>query len=271
MVATVMLVIGVALTVLAATTALDSMIFLKKLAENVGGVLLATGLISILWELISKRAFLSEVFAIARLSEDIKTSGLLRVTTNFQHEIEWPELLTSAKRIDIFVSYARTWRNTNLALLRAFAERQGSVMNLILPDPDDPKVLGELARRYNLKPETIGERISEAIQEFQSMFDRKRSGRGQLSIWVTGTVPIFTFYRVDGRIVIAMYRHRLERGDIPTFICDNKGQLAQFIDKEFNALTDETVRGVRKIFPPDKNVDDHVPGPTPVGDQAGKA
>lgn len=228
--------------------------FWKAFSGNIGGVLLATGLISLLWELISRRVFLSEVFSVARLSEDIKRSGLHRLTTNFQHDVEWPELLGSAKRIDVFVSYARTWRNNNLSLLRAFAGRSGNQMNLILPDPDNADVMRELARRYSTTPQTVQDRVNETINAFAGMFDKRQGGKGQLSIWVTEVTPVFTFYRIDKKYVIAAYRHRPDRGDIPTLVCDRRGELTDFIDREYEYFTSESTQGVKKIFPPPKNV-----------------
>src|SRR5690348_17009571 len=93
-----MVLAGLALVAASSADTENSHPFWKAFSGNVGGVLLATGLISLLWELISKRSFLSEVFSIARLSEDVKRSGLHRLTLDFQHEVEWPELLESAKR-----------------------------------------------------------------------------------------------------------------------------------------------------------------------------
>jgi hypothetical protein len=226
----------------------------KAFSNNVGGVLLATGLISLLWELVSRRAFLSEVFSIARLSEDVKRSGLHRLTMDFQHEVEWPELLESARRIDVFVSYARTWRNQNLSRLRAFAERPGSQMNLILPDPDNEEVIRELARRYSTNPEAIRDRVNEAISAFMLMFDRKKGAKGQLSIWVTTATPVFTFYRIDKKYILSTYRHRSDRGDILTLVCDRKGDLTDFIDREYEYLTDDSAAGVRRVFPPPKSL-----------------
>jgi hypothetical protein len=221
---------------------------------NVGGVLVATGLISLVWELTSKRSFLSEIFSVAELSEDVLRSGLHRLTTNFQHDVEWPKLLGSARSIDIFFSYGRTWRNANLSLLREFASRTESQMTLILPDPESAEVMSELARRYSATADAMKDRINETIKEFIALFDKQKGAKGQLKIFLTTTTPVFTFYRIDKKYVLATYRHRREKGDVPTLICDRNGEITNFIDLEYEYLTSESMHASRKIFPAPKDV-----------------
>ncbi len=218
---------------------------------NIGGAIFTTGAISILWDLFSKRAFVSEVFSIAKLSEDIENSGLSRITTNFQHDMEWPTLLRGAKKMAIFFAYARTWRQSNLSSLENFAGQPGNEMTIVLPDPDDDRVMAELARRFQTDVQTARQRIDEAKNEFIRIFTHTKS-KAKLKIWYVKTSPLLSFYRIDGRYVVAAYRHRPGRGDIPTFVCDREGDLTRFVDAEFAAMTDDKEPWTRCVYPENK-------------------
>lgn len=93
----------------------------KATISQIGGLLLATGLLAIIWDLAAKRAFANEMFSIARIATDIKEAGVERVSLRYLQDVEWDRLFESAREIDIFVSYASTWRkvhDTRLTLLR---------------------------------------------------------------------------------------------------------------------------------------------------------
>ena len=216
-------------------------------AANVGGILVATGLISLIWELASKRLFLSEIFSVAELSEDIRRSGLARISTDFHQDLDWSQWLASATTLDVFFAYARTWRNTNRISLQGFARRSGSRMTLILPDPDNIEVMSQLERRFAKSAGSMKDLVNETIDEFTKIFDKKDGAKGRLEIFLTGVAPVFAFYRIDCKnYVITTYTHRDDKAAVPTIVCDRTGGLTDFIDREFDYLTDESKGHTRK-------------------------
>ena len=85
---------------------------------QVGGLLLATGLLAVAWDLFGRRSLANEVLAKAGLSADVVRAGIVRVTDQYLAEVEWASLFRDVNRLDIFVAYAATWRNTHRATFR---------------------------------------------------------------------------------------------------------------------------------------------------------
>src|SRR5947207_2754134 len=55
----------------------------QGLLSQLGGVLIAAVAITLLWELLAKRAFAGEVFAIARVGTDVRNAALTRIGTSY--------------------------------------------------------------------------------------------------------------------------------------------------------------------------------------------
>src|SRR5690348_17121919 len=59
----------------------------QVLVGNLGGLLIASVAIALIWELAGKRAFVDEVLAKVRLSHDVSSSGLTAITHDFNRGI----------------------------------------------------------------------------------------------------------------------------------------------------------------------------------------
>jgi hypothetical protein len=114
--------------------------------NGLAGTMIAAGVLSFLWELAAKRAFLTEVMEVAGLGRDVEESGLVQLTSDFQRGLDWAKLIGAASDADMLLATGRTWRISNLAALKKFAER--GRLRLALPDPQDQPLVDELARRF---------------------------------------------------------------------------------------------------------------------------
>src|SRR5271170_6229103 len=84
------------------------------LAEG-GAALFIAGVLAVVWELVGKRAFADEILATANMSRDLAEAGVEVVTDSFKDErVRWDLLFKNACRLDIFISYGHTWRNTQM-------------------------------------------------------------------------------------------------------------------------------------------------------------
>lgn len=115
-----------------------------------GGLMLATGLLAVAWDLFGRRAFAGEVLAKAGLSVDVERAGIVRVTNQYLTEVEWTSLFRDVTKLDIFVAYAATWRNTHRANLERVAQRRDARIRVFLPDPKHTGTIGVLADRFNM-------------------------------------------------------------------------------------------------------------------------
>jgi hypothetical protein len=203
--------------------------------REAGALLLVTGTLALLWELRGRRALTREVLAAADLSDEIIRSGLTRVTERYLQDVEWNTLIASAQEIDLFFSYAQTWRHTHEPALRAFVARPGTTLRVVLPDRTDTVVLEALARKYNYRPGKIDGRIEDAESDLIAL---KTEAHASSSVTVKrlNDVPVFAYYRFDGSCVVTMYSQIHERGGVPTFVCGRTGSFYKYFQRQFEGV-----------------------------------
>jgi hypothetical protein len=211
----------------------------QTLLQNVGSTLFVAGAITLLWELVGKRAFLDEVLAKAGVSKEVSFAGILRITDSFHQDVDWKSYFQSVQKLDIFFAYGRTWRNAHIHELRTLLGREGARARVVLPDPEDKQTMEELARRFSYTPDQLVELIREAERDFKGLRGQAGTRGAELSIWFLPAAPHFTFYRFDRIAVLALYTHRRERAPVPTFVCEMGGTLYDYIRKEFDAMIAE--------------------------------
>jgi len=208
----------------------------QSVIQQIGGLLLVTVAITLLWELIGKRAFLDEILAKAQISKELTFSGLTQITDSFHRGLDWSTYFKSVNKLDIFFTYAKTWRNTHLEDLQGVAARQDARIRVVLPDPEDAQVVHELARRFDYTPENLKALILEAEAYFKNLRDYAGTNGAKVDIWFLPAAPHFTFYRFDRIAIMVLYTHRRERTPVPTFVCEMGGTLYDYIHKEFDAM-----------------------------------
>lgn len=212
------------------------------LFSSFGGLVVATSLVTLGWELVGKRTFAREVMSIAHLAADIESAGIQRITDQYLDAVEWSRLLQGSSRVDIVVAYASTWRNTHRGNLEQIAHRPGSRLRVYLPDPDCDQTMRILADRFAVTPDVLRGRVQEAISDF---FGLRKAAGGDVEVYVRSGDAVFSCYRMDGRAVLTLYSHtRKRRSSVPTFLVSG-GQLWDFVYDEINAIREQS----RRVFP----------------------
>jgi hypothetical protein len=213
--------------------------------QDMGGLLMVSGAVSALWELVAKRSFLDEIWAKAQITEELRDAGIIAYESDFRL-LDWHDLLNNALCLDIFFTYSRTWRNQyNRELVHIARNRAGRV-RVILPDPEDEMTVKSLAHRFGMSEAELVGRINEALTYFRSL--GKYSA--QVDIWFYPRPPLFSFYLIDDRAVLALYHHREERLYVPAFVARGGGELYSYLRDEFEAMIDENKGLARKATAP---------------------
>jgi hypothetical protein len=198
-----------------------------------GGLLLATGLLAVAWDLFGRRAFADEVLAKAGLSTDVVRAGIIRVTNQYLAEVEWKSLFLDVSKLDIVVAYAATWRNTYRASLQEVARRSDARIRVFLPDPSDDRTVAMLAERFATQPADLVTKINEAIRDFRSL---AVAGGARVEVWLRAGDAVFSCYRFDSKAVLTLYSHgRERRTQVPTFVVGD-GELFDFVYNELTAI-----------------------------------
>jgi len=217
---------------------------LQSVVSQVAGLVVATGLLSVAWELIGKRRFAAEVLSKARLSTDVVEAGITRVTNNYLDDVEWEDLFDDVTQLDIVVAYARTWRNAHISRLQGMAKRSGTRIRVFLPDPDDTETMVVLAKRFSTTVEDLQKTVREALEEFSEL---AQPGGGEVCVYVRSGDAMFSCYVFDKQAVLTLYSHGQRRTPVPT-LGVRGGTLYRFVADEVAAIEKQS----EQVFPAKK-------------------
>ena len=227
--------IGVALLFFSEASAYVSQkSWLKSALSNLGGLLVASVSVATIWELYGKRAFLDEMLSTTKLVSDIRSTGLSAFSMNPVDTVDFPQLLHKTKRLDMSVTYGDTWRARYYKELKQLAERRGTMVRVVLPNPENSFVMQAIAQRLGTTTSgSVAGKIRAAVAEYRLLFATAAKER-RFSIWFHDDVPMASYYRFDTAVVAAFHHHSRGRGDTPTLRGEAGGSLFNYVDNEFN-------------------------------------
>lgn len=224
-------------------TSLNIDLFLSVLRE-LGAILVATGIVALLWELFAKRSLFEEIMEKIRLAEQVRNAGLVNITTRLYREIDWPELFKNVRELDMCFVYARTWRHINTLYLQDLASKPDVRIRVIIPDPENIEIIKELSQRFEMTPDELKKQINEAVAELENIFDE--NCKAKYSLWYLLTTPVFSFYKFDNTAIITLQRYGKDIGGLPAFEVKKGGDLYRFIENELNSILNEE-NGLAKL------------------------
>ncbi|MFC7811399.1 MULTISPECIES: hypothetical protein [Streptomyces] len=215
------------------------------LANQLGGLLIASVALATLWDLVGRRSFFREMLEVLELKHDVHSSGLESIGTDYRKVVDWDDRLNSAKNLDIFAAWATTWRNNNQTNLQQLASRNGAKIRVCLPDPNDNTCVKSLAARFNLSQGDVRTRLNDAIEGYKK-FDANGSRTGRVEIWTTPVFRAFSAYRIDDQFVVTLYHHKDNRsGSFPAFMCRKGGSLFAFFEEDLEGVLGAST----KVYP----------------------
>ena len=143
--------------------------WLATILTNVGSFFLASVVLGVVFEVWQKKTFLEEVFAEAKIVEQIRAAGLIGYSPGFYETVDWSALFAKSTSLDIFFAYGATWRNIHQQQLEQLVSRNGARLRVVLPDPTNETVLKEMSSRFSLPEAELVRRIEEAIGFFKDL------------------------------------------------------------------------------------------------------
>jgi hypothetical protein len=209
----------------------------EGLLSPLGGVLIAAVAITLLWELLGKRAFAGEVFAIARVGTDVRNAALTRIGTSYLDDVDWEWYFATVEKLDVFVAYGSTWRGANFQRLRHVAAQPTSRLRVFLPNPHDAARMSTLAERFSMADADVVARIQDARTEFAGL---QQVGGGDVRVYYHSGDPLFSCYRFDRTAILTLYSHTRTRTNVPTIVCRDGGTLYDFVREELRAIEDQS-------------------------------
>jgi hypothetical protein len=206
--------------------------------REAGALLFVTGVLGVFWDLLGRRALTTELLTAAELSGDITTAGLKRIATHYL-DVEWDGLLEGANHVDLFFSYARTWRATHATPLRHLVARDGTRLRVVLPDRENAPLMEALAAKFRYQVSELARHIEDAESDFANLARQAADG-ATVELRRTTEFPVYSYYRLDRRCFVVFYSQAPGRVDVPTLECEQGGTLSGFFRGQFETLWDQS-------------------------------
>jgi hypothetical protein len=204
---------------------------LQDLINQVGGVLITTGAIAVLWDLFARRELMNEILEKTGVSDEVRDAGVQHLKAASK-DISWKELIEGAKSIDVFLAYGRSWFSNYSNSLQKFAESKSTSLNVYLPDPDDSSTMAILASRFGYSVVQLQDLIAETVKNFS---DLKKGDGSTVAIFYRKGYPTYTAQRFDRRwLVVSFYPNSVGRADIPTLLLGQGNYLDDFFQKDLD-------------------------------------
>jgi hypothetical protein len=174
----------------------------------------------------------------------LQDSGLELVTLDFYHAVDWESLILAANEIDLFFTYARSWRRQLATVLPDLRQHSNARLRLILPSIFPPRTtaIPEIAKRAGQPPA----RVTEYVAGAYAFYDRLKA-----NIYTLDAAQLYASYRFDSLIVATLYNHQQSQTEgVPTLVCKEGGSLYQFFSAEFERMVSQKSKLTRRL---DKN------------------
>jgi hypothetical protein len=169
------------------------------------------------------------------MTSPVDVPAVVRVAPFKAFMERFEELLGSSNRLVLYFIHSRRWRENHDAALKAFLAREGTVLEVFLPDLENHELMFSLGKHFDDGPQIPG-LITDAYRYFARL---ARDYGKPAEVWLYGTYPTFSFYRFDDRAVLAFYSNTAAKKDLPAFEVTAGSTLGRFLDADIEDLKQE--------------------------------
>jgi hypothetical protein len=166
------------------------------------------------------------------------SSGIVRVGMFAGFVPRFDELIASATQMVVYFIHSRRWRENHDAAIKAFLAREGTSLEVFLPDLESHELLFSLGKHFDDGP-LIPALVADAYRYFARL---AREYRKPAQIWLFERYPTYSFYRFDERAVFALYSNTASKKDLPAFEVTADSMLGKFLATETEDLKKECRR-----------------------------
>lgn len=165
-------------------------------------------------------------------------AGIIRVGPFAGFYQRFEDLIGGSTRMVSYFIHSRRWRENHDAAIKAFLGRNGTTMEIFLPDLQNHELMFSLSRRFEDGPLTP----TLVVDAYKYCARLAREYGKPADIWLFGRYPAYSFYQFDERAVIALYSNTAAKKDLPAFEVGTDGLLGQFLATEIDGLKRECRR-----------------------------
>ena len=165
-------------------------------------------------------------------------SDIVRVAPFTGFVPRFDELIASSTRMVVYFIHSRRWRENHDAALKAFLGREGTALEVFLPDLENHELMFSLEKHFDDGP-LIPALVVDAYRYFARL---AREFKKPAEIWLFGRYPTYTFYRFDQRAIVALYSNTAAKKHLPAFEIRTDGLFGEFLASDINDLKRECRR-----------------------------
>jgi hypothetical protein len=148
------------------------------------------------------------------------------------------ELIASSSRMILFFIHSRRWRENHDAAIKAFLGRQGTSLEVFLPDLESRELMFSIGRHFE-----DGAQIPSLVVDAYHYFARlARDLDRPVKVRLFGRYPTYSFYAFDDHAVMAPYSNAAAKKDLPAFELRRDGVLGRFLARDIEDLRKECRR-----------------------------
>ena len=148
----------------------------------------------------------------------------------------------------MYFIHSRRWRENHDAAIKAFLAREGTSLEVFLPDLENHELMFSLEKHFDDGP-LIPALVMDAYRYFARL---AREFSKPTEIWLFGRYPTYTFYRFDRRAIVALYSNTAAKKHLPAFEITTEGLFGEFLASDIEDLKREcrrrTPRSWRWLF-----------------------
>jgi hypothetical protein len=162
-------------------------------------------------------------------------SGIARVGTFAGFYQRFEDLIASSRQMVLYFIHSRRWRENHDAAIKEFLTREGTSLEVFLPDLESHELMFSLARHFEDGPQ-----IPALVVDAYRYFARLSRDYGRpAEVWLFSRYPTFSFYRFDDRAILALYSNTAAKKGAPALEVTTQGLLGEFLAADIEDLKRE--------------------------------
>jgi len=162
-------------------------------------------------------------------------SGIVRIAPFAALVPRFDELIGSSTSMVVYFIHSRRWRENHDAAIKGFMSREGTSLEVFLPDLENHELMFSLEKHFDDGP-LIPALVEDAYRYFARL---ARDYQKPVQVRLFGRYPTYSFYRFDERAVMAMYSNSVAKKELPAFEITMDGFLGSFLTADIDDLRRE--------------------------------
>jgi hypothetical protein len=165
-------------------------------------------------------------------------SGIVRVGPFAGFYQRFEDLIAESSHMALYFIHSRRWRENHDAAIKKFLRREGTTLEVFLPDLENHELMFSLEKHFEDGPQ-IPALVVDAYRYFGRL--AVQFGKPQ-ELWLYGKYPTFSFYQFDRRAIIALYSNTAAKKGAPALEITSEGLLGEFLGTDIEDLKRECRR-----------------------------